>query len=214
MINATFLGYSPLGGDALALAISLLKQASQDSANRLKEQRHRAACKIRAIKKQALKRAYQSGKEQALQDHAILLLSNHLSYQELIYKANRECLALALSVTEEVLQSRISGDNNHLSTRIQNLLDGLLDQTGINITVNNADYEEVQELLRDQYAHWPIRLKRAAEVAKGNAIILTVSGAIELNWQTHFATIREQLCSRLESLLLERSREQPDASTS
>ncbi len=211
MINAIYHGHQNSGGNLLCHAISLLKEACHQSTERLKEQRHRTANQVIKVKKKAFQLGYKRGKAQAISEHCQLLLDRHLSYQKVIQQANRECLDLALTIAEEIIATQINSNSGLVAIRITKLLESLLDKNGIKIKVNCADYQEVNKTLHDLELQRQIKIEGVKCIEIGNAIIETVSGKIELDWRKHLEQLKQQLQSRLEKLIFETEKDEPNA---
>lgn len=179
---------------ARALSNLIRRNAEKD----LTAARARWAKKLRQlrarIKNQALRDSQRLAKAQAQANFLVM----QRSYNDTVKAANQDCLALALSVAEEIVGDTIVTNQASLVKRIRNALASLLDLRNIKVLVHKDFVKVVQRELKKEFPETPISVEVNSELQVGNALVETVSGSIELNWKDHFNLIRDKLFANLE----------------
>ncbi|MDC0358655.1 FliH/SctL family protein [Oligoflexia bacterium] len=198
VIQAHYTGNEQYPGDlvyhAKMVAFEVMAQAKRDA----QLTRSKATKAVNGAKKRARLTGYQNGERAAKQKAQTEALKAHNLYQDIIQKANNDCLALATQIATEVLGEVLPGASSALSTRLISAIGDLVDQNRITIVVHPSNKVQVLEDLKQQLQPANYNVIASEAIAPGNAKVETVSGSIELDWQDHLAAIRATLHSKLQ----------------
>ncbi len=197
VISATYLPFSSSDASAILCGIELLQNMQQELKREFLMQRRAAARRLRSSRIRARRLAYQSaakGAERSLQ--AELLILQH-KYVELVQQAKEDCVNLSIGVIERILGEQFTDNSNLITARIEEAIRALIDRRALKITVNPLDEDSVAKDLKQLLETLPFKLISDSEITRGDAIVESISGKIELSWQAQLDLIKSKMIYKL-----------------
>ncbi|MCB9030136.1 MAG: hypothetical protein H6619_03730 [Deltaproteobacteria bacterium] len=182
-------------------AKSIIESARIEKSVLIKETRKKFAKLLKNSKLKAKRIGMAQGKRQAERLCLEKIIETEKKYKENLISSQNDCLALAISIAEEIISEEIHLHPETLAERMKKRIDGLLHIRKATISINPESAKQIYEVLKEKLPNLDIDLETDDSVKLGNARIQTQAGTIEVNWRDHFETISQHLQSKMQEKL-------------
>ena len=195
-ISARYVGNAPPTTVTLREARHILDQARGEALALHMSARKRCATHILRLRQRARVAAYRQGYTQGLMDSLDAQLDAQAHYERLVSRANRDCLELTLEIAREVAKEQCVKSIDGLAQRIQLAIDRLIESRGSKVYVHPSKLSACKEALKELSME-KLALVTDENLSPANARIETVSGTLEVDWQSHFSQLAGKLRSSI-----------------
>lgn len=193
-MEVQYLGLDPEARDYIAEAIHIRDQAEHDRARLLENLRGNAAQRIHRSKNRIKAHSIKQSEKKVKAIWESKLEEIQGMYLTVTENANEDLLELALRIAKEVIDVEVENNSSSLASRISSELDNLLEQKKIKILVNSDDYDTVRNEIQE---FSELSIMTSPTVCRGDTIIQTAAGGIELSIDKHLNIIAESLRSKV-----------------
>ena len=194
-IQASFTNYALNDAHLLELKKSLLAGREMFRLEILAK-RKQWALRLIEKKKTAFKKGYDYGMKHAREESSAVIKAARQVYENSIKQANQDCLELAISIAERIIQDQVRLNKSALHKRISKSIESLLTLNNLKIFVHENDQEEIIASFKKLPSSTQIIADNS--ILPGNAIIESESGCVELNWQTQLKIMQTQLFEKIQ----------------
>lgn len=131
-------------------------------------------------------------------DSAIKLDKIMQDSQKHLRELEKELSAIAVDIAKEVIACEVSENSSKIATALaKELLGSIADTTDILLRVNNADFQEVSENLKD---YKKIKIEADNAVKNGGVIISNCGGLIDGSISNRYKTLKQSVLDNLKDI--------------
>jgi flagellar biosynthesis/type III secretory pathway protein FliH len=179
-----------LSGEAeLQNQLATLSQMSKTYKEEIRNNRSSLAKKIKRLKSE-LKIRNQKAMLAELEALKITNIKKLESlYTKVAKQAESDCVDLAISIAKKIVGELVSEGKSNLKNRILAVLPRVALSRQVKIIVNPAEISELYDLFGSRSSQTNIMLESCSEITLGNARIESISGTIEISWQSQLEAI-------------------------
>ena len=192
--------YVQSGGETCPLidcARDLYRKSRRESASLLGNSRKKAASEMQRKRNAGFKLGYEDGFEKGSRESSNSAVRRLFDYQVKFSNAlntvKRECLDLAIRIAEEIVESELICNRSSLSHKIEKVISQISQSRAPVIIVSGEDKRIIEEALTCDFCSQKPRIVESNALQRGNAIIRSAAGDIEINWKHHLSLIRDVL---------------------
>lgn len=164
------------------LAAEIIHNARKRASTRLQR------CRIRA-RAEGFNEGFHDGLRRAQTQH----LESHEHLRETIINARRECLKIAGELAREIIRREVEVDHGILAARLDDLINRLLQAGDLTVIVSPADSSFIRHEISTRFAERRITVEEDADIAPGNARVVSASGSIEMLWEYHLELLERHI---------------------
>lgn len=182
----------------------IIKNAKKEADKIIKSSEARVAEKSKNAEKQGFENGFTKGMEQSLNQYKdlvtradLILTDTSKIKKELLLRAEKQVVQLALAVAAKVVRYETSINPNIVSSAVRDSLKAINNREQIKICVNPGDMESLEKSF-DEFTHIlksteNFSISRDPSITKGGFIIETTNGNLDGQIETALIIIEEEM---------------------
>jgi len=105
-------------------------------------------------------------------------------YQRVAREAEDDCVNLAITLARKVIGEAVTESRSNLKERVRNVISKLSASRSIKIIANPDEVPHLYNLSAEQSFNFSLEIESDSRIEKGNARIISPSGAVEICWRS------------------------------
>lgn len=189
LISARYI--PPDDGHLLDAGRRTYRKARETAAQVLKSARRSRSHHIQHGFKTGCAQGYEEGFQKGLKAAQADALKSHAALVSSIKDARDDCISLLFELAGEIFGAGAALQHELVTAKIQSLLDGMLKHRPLVIQVSPLQADSVRREIESHLKEPNIRVEAHERITPGNARIITETGNIELDWESHLNLLKE-----------------------
>ena len=189
-ITASFAPEAPCSVFEFELKKQVLSRLSIQANQKILSKRTQLAKKIKLLKQKTYRRSKKKAENEAKHDLLKKLEEIDKVKNSLISNARVECLDLAISIAEEILNTQLDINIEAYQARLEKCLDTLSITKDLVVNVNPDKTAAASEIIKDKYG---FKVQSDDSIKPGDIEVNLGSGKISFSWEEHLDLISNHL---------------------
>lgn len=105
-------------------------------------------------------------------------------YKRVAKEAEDDCVNLAITLARKVIGEAVSESRSNLKERVKNVISKLSASRSIKVIANPDEVPALYNLSAEQSFNFSLEIESDSKIEKGNARIVSPSGAVEICWRS------------------------------